>query len=114
VSLGIALVLAVGLWLALSRRADTAHLAGCWLLAINVIAFGYYGYDKSRARRAASRVPEWVLHGLSANGGSPGAFAGMHVFRHKTVKSSFRILYWFIVALQLALAVWIAKLVWWS
>ena len=113
-SLGIALAFAAVLWLTLSRHPDTAHLAGCWLLAINVVTFGYYGYDKGRARGAGSRVPEVVLHGLSASGGSPGAFAGMHLFRHKTVKQSFRILFWCIVALQLALAAWIAKRVWWS
>jgi uncharacterized membrane protein YsdA (DUF1294 family) len=113
-ALGLAVTFAVGVWLTLSRRTDTAHLAGCWLLAINVVTFGYYGYDKARARSAGSRVPELVLHGLSAGGGSPGAFAGMHLFRHKTVKQSFRILFWCIVALQLALAAWIAKLLWFS
>jgi uncharacterized membrane protein YsdA (DUF1294 family) len=115
-ALGIALALAfaIGVWFALSRHVDGPHLVGCWLLAINVVTFGYYGYDKGRARSAGSRVPEVVLHGLSASGGSPGAFAGMHLFRHKTVKKSFRILFWCIVALQVALAAWIARLVWWS
>jgi uncharacterized membrane protein YsdA (DUF1294 family) len=113
-SLGLALAFAVVVWFTLSRQRDAAHLAGCWLLAVNVVAFGYYGYDKGQAGNGGARVPEVVLHGLSAGGGSPGAFAGMHLFRHKIVKKSFRILFWFIVALQLALAAWLAKLLWWS
>jgi uncharacterized membrane protein YsdA (DUF1294 family) len=114
VSLGIAVAFALGIWLTLSRRGDWPHLAGCWLLAINVVTFGYYGFDKGRARDATSRVPERVLHGLSAAGGSPAALAAMHVFHHKTIKPSFRILFWCIVALQLALSAWLAKWLWWS
>jgi uncharacterized membrane protein YsdA (DUF1294 family) len=48
-------------------------------------------------------VPEKVLHGLALAGGSIGAYAGMHAFRHKTVKSSFRLVFWTIIVLQLAL-----------
>src|SRR4029079_17819981 len=50
-----------------------APYLGAWLMSVNVIAFGYYGFDKARARGAASRVPEVVLHGLSFGGGSLGA-----------------------------------------
>jgi uncharacterized membrane protein YsdA (DUF1294 family) len=74
-----------------------------WLVSINIVAFGYYGYDKARARGAASRVPEVVLHGLTFLGGSIGAYAGMELFRHKTIKGSFRIVFWFIAVLQLTL-----------
>jgi uncharacterized membrane protein YsdA (DUF1294 family) len=102
------------LWLGLSRQNDALHWLGCWLVAANVVAFGYYGYDKARARAASSRVPEVVLHVLSAAGGSVGAYAAMHLFRHKTVKGKFRILFWCIVVLQVLLALWVAKMVWWS
>jgi uncharacterized membrane protein YsdA (DUF1294 family) len=101
------------LWLLLSQRADWRHLLICWLLAVNVTAFGYYGYDKARARSEARRVPEAALHGLTAVGGSVGAYAGMQLFRHKTLKGQFRILFWLIVALQIALAAWVIKLTWW-
>ncbi|MCI0459085.1 MAG: DUF1294 domain-containing protein [Gemmataceae bacterium] len=100
------------LWWGLSRRVDWVHVLGCWLVAVNVVAFGYYGYDKARARSAASRVPEAILHGLVAVGGSLGAYTGMEVFRHKTVKGRFRILFWCIVALQVVLIAWLVK--WWQ
>jgi uncharacterized membrane protein YsdA (DUF1294 family) len=114
VSLGLALVLMLLLWWLLSGRLDWRHLLICWLFAVNVIALGYYGYDKARARSAANRVPEVVLHGLSAAGGSVGAYAGMRLFRHKTIKGQFRILFWMIVALQVALLAWVIKLTWWA
>jgi uncharacterized membrane protein YsdA (DUF1294 family) len=76
---------------------------GAWLVSVNVVAFGYYGFDKARARGSAGRVPEVVLHGLSFAGGSLGAYAGMQTFRHKTVKGTFQIVFWFIVAMQIGL-----------
>ena len=87
----------------------------CWLIAINVVAVLYFGFDKHRSRTSgAGRVPETVLHGLAAAGGSLGAYAGMQFFRHKTVKGPFRILFWGIVILQAALLIWLAKLAWWE
>jgi uncharacterized membrane protein YsdA (DUF1294 family) len=74
-----------------------------WLVSVNVVAFGYYGFDKARAGGTAGRVPEVVLHGLAFAGGSVGAYAGMQTFRHKTVKGSFRMVFWFIVIMQLGL-----------
>jgi uncharacterized membrane protein YsdA (DUF1294 family) len=78
-----------------------------WLAAVNVTTFGYYGYDKARARLAGRRVPEVVLHGLALVGGSAGAWLAMRFFRHKTVKGRFRLAFWCIVALQLAVCVWV-------
>ena len=54
-------------------------------------------------------MPEATLYLLTALGGSPGAFAAMRLFRHKTVKGSFRIVFWLIVAVQAALLIWVAK-----
>src|SRR5438067_1931968 len=42
-----------------------APYLGAWLVSVNVVAFGYYGYDKGQARRSSRRVPEAVLHGLA-------------------------------------------------
>ena len=86
-------------------------LAG-WLVAVNVLAFSYYGYDKRQAVVQGRRIPEIVLQGLAAVGGSPGAFLGMRAFRHKTVKGSFRILFWGIVIVQIALIAWAGFLLW--
>lgn len=106
VSFGIVAVLAVALWAGLSQRWLWAVWLGCWFLAINVVTMAYYGYDKFQARRGGRRIPEVVLHALAILGGSLGAFAGQQLFRHKTVKGSFRIVFWFIVIVQTGLIVW--------
>ena len=101
------------LWCVLFRHVfEWYQLWAGWLTAINLTAFGYYGYDKACARRAARRVPEFVLHGLSLVGGSVGAFAAMQLFRHKTIKGRFRFLFWSIVVLQVFLVAWIGWLLW--
>jgi uncharacterized membrane protein YsdA (DUF1294 family) len=88
------------------------HLLGAWLAAINLTAFGYYALDKQLARGSYRRIPENVLHLLALLGGSPGAWVGMRVFRHKTIKGRFRLVFWLIVALQLVLIAWIVTLLW--
>jgi uncharacterized membrane protein YsdA (DUF1294 family) len=102
-SLVLALALTLGLFWLFRLQVTWYSLLICWLLAVNVVAFCYYGYDKARARGSRSRVPEIVLHGLALAGGTLGAYAGMHLFRHKTVKGSFRIVFWTIALLQVAL-----------
>jgi len=103
VALALGLLGAVALILAFHPAPTWATYLGAWLFSINVVAFGYYGYDKGQARRTSRRVPEVVLHGLSVAGGSLGAYAGMQLFRHKTIKGSFRIFFWFVVVMQVAL-----------
>ena len=78
-----------------------------YLAAVNVIAFVVYGADKRRAKKDKRRVPEKTLFLLAIIGGSAGAFAGMRIFRHKTR-------HWYfvwgipaILAVQIALALWL-------
>jgi len=115
--LTIALVLAIGgalsLWWLVGARNTWSHWLLAWLAAINVVAFGYFGFDKMRSQQQGRRVPELVLHALSAAGGSFGAYAAMELFRHKTVKGRFRILFWCTATVQTLLLVWAAKLAWW-
>ena len=114
VALVLCLVGTLGLWVLLGRRHDWQFWLCSWLIAVNVVTFGYYAYDKARAGSGSGRVPEVVLHGLSAVGGSSGAFLGMHVFRHKTIKARFRILFWCIVIVQAALIAWVVKISVWG
>lgn len=60
-----------------------------YLVVINVITFSLYGSDKKRARWDRRRIPEKVLLGLAAVGGSVGAWMGMKVYRHKIRKWKF-------------------------
>ena len=102
VGLGIAVV-ATAAVLLLFPNTSSAYLAlGVWLVCINLLTFTYYGYDKFQAVHAGRRVPEMVLHLFAIVGGSLGAYIGMWTFRHKTIKGGFRIVFWFIVLVQIA------------
>jgi uncharacterized membrane protein YsdA (DUF1294 family) len=83
----------------------SSTLLRVWLIAVNVIALLTYGYDKAIAGGHQMRVPEVILLGLAMIGGSPGAFVGMLLFRHKTRKAAFLVPFGLIVALQGALLV---------
>lgn len=58
------------------------------------VAWCLYAWDKSRAELHAWRVPENTLHLVALFGGWPGAFVAQSQFRHKTRKTSFRIVFW--------------------
>ena len=75
-------------------------LVWSWILGISVASFFTYGYDKAIAGRNVTRVPEVVLHLLTLLGGTIGSFLGMQIFRHKTQKRSFQLVFWGIVAVQ--------------
>lgn len=70
---------------------------------INVATFFYFGVDKLKAHWKHRRISERMLWGLALIGGSVGALAGMHFFRHKTKKVSFQVGIAVIIALQLGL-----------
>jgi uncharacterized membrane protein YsdA (DUF1294 family) len=99
----VCVALALAVQLALRLPWTWYHLLAGWLLAVNVVAFGYYGYDKGQAQAAGPRVPEAVLHGLAVAGGTGGAYAGMRLFRHKTVKGTFQVFFWAVAVMQAAL-----------
>ena len=60
-----------------------------YLLAINLIAFGVFGWDKLMAKWQKHRIPEKTLFLLAALLGSVGAWLAMQLFRHKTKHTSF-------------------------
>lgn len=102
-SLLLVLLGASGLFLVLRLPYTWYHLLASWLLAVNAVTFAYYGHDKASARAGRRRVPEVVLHALVFLGGTLGGYCAMRLFRHKTIKGSFRVVFWFIVVLQLGL-----------
>lgn len=85
---------------------DPSSLAALAFLLVNVVSFGAFGLDKLRARAGASRVPERTLHALSLLGGFAGGAIGIALFRHKSRKPSFLVV--FALAAILSVAAWLA------
>ncbi len=85
------------------------HIAYAYLGSACVVMFLLYGYDKRQSLSSSLRVPEVMLHGLALLGGSPGALVGQMVFRHKTKKLKFQIVFWIIVVIQV-----IAVVIFWE
>lgn len=78
------------------------------LVVMNLCAFLVFGWDKRRAVQEKSRVPEARLLLLAWLGGLVGAWSAMHLFRHKTRKTSFR---WKMVCVTICNAAW--PLIYW-
>jgi uncharacterized membrane protein YsdA (DUF1294 family) len=83
-----------------------------WALASHVLAssasFGLYWTDKRSAAAERRRVPEQRLHLAALLGGWPGALVAQQVFRHKTRKASFQVVFWAIVFVHQAFwAAWL-------
>ena len=81
------------------------YLIWAWLIAISGVTFFTFGYDKAIAGSKRPRVPEIILLALTLVGGTVGAILGRIVFRHKTIKASFTLKLWLVIALQVALIV---------
>lgn len=78
-----------------------------YLLLFNAIGFFIMLADKRKAIKNRWRIPEKTLFLIALAGGSVGALAGMHCFRHKTKHKSFTIGIPAILILQLALVVFL-------
>ena len=104
---GIAVVGAVLLMFTVRSWTGLSY-AWSYIISINTVTFFLYGYDKMVAKVGLLRVPELVLHVATFAGGTPSAFVGQNLFKHKTSKSKFRRMFWFIVAGQFAVfGLWI-------
>ena len=67
---------------------------------MSLVTFVAYGLDKLAARRGAWRTPESTLHLLEFLCGWPGAWLAQRILRHKSIKTSFRIVFFVMVALN--------------
>ena len=87
-----------------------------WYVFASTITFCVYARDKAAARaaaqrnaRAVRRTPENTLHLLSLIGGWPGALLGQQIWRHKTRKLPFQLLFWTTVVINCAALFFIAR-----
>jgi uncharacterized membrane protein YsdA (DUF1294 family)/cold shock CspA family protein len=75
-----------------------------WVLpvyfGVSAITFGAYAIDKSAARLKQRRVAETSLILLGMFGGWPGGILAQQLLRHKTMKVSFRAVFWMSVLLN--------------
>ncbi len=83
---------------------------GVYAVVASVFTFVAYGFDKSRAQKNLSRIPERTLHGLGLAGGWPGAWLAQRIFRHKTRKLRFQLTFWLTVVVNTTAVVSVAYL----
>ncbi len=72
--------------------------------AVTVLA---YRSDKLAARHGRRRTAENALHLMGLAGGWPGALVAQRMYRHKTRKTSFQIVFWLTVVTNIGLTVWL-------
>jgi uncharacterized membrane protein YsdA (DUF1294 family)/cold shock CspA family protein len=73
---------------------------------LSIVAFFFYGKDKSAAEQGRWRTPESTLHMLALVGGWPGALIAQRFFRHKTTKQPFRTIFWITVMANCVALAW--------
>lgn len=89
-----------GLWLALLLLKLPKLFAAA--AALSVLALLLYALDKHAALTESRRIPEAKLNLLALLGGWPGALLARYLFRHKTVKQPFVLLFWLAVSANVA------------
>lgn len=78
-----------------------------YIIGINLMTFGIYGWDKKKAQKGRYRISEKTLIGLALAGGSIGAYLGMQCFSHKIRKAKFYLGIPLILVVQAVLLVWL-------
>lgn len=78
-----------------------------YLLIVNAAGFASMLADKHRAKENLRRIPEANLLAIAVIGGSIGSLLGMYTVRHKTKHKTFTIGIPLILAVQVALVIWI-------
>jgi len=86
---------------------NLSPLVPVYYLALSVATFIVYAIDKWAARNHRWRTSERTLHLLALIGGWPGALIAQQVFRHKSRKEAFRVVFWATVVLNCAAFAWI-------
>lgn len=68
---------------------------------LSIVSYLAYRTDKRAAERRQWRIPEKSLHFLSLLGGWPGALIAQTQLRHKSSKSSFKVIFYLTILLNL-------------
>jgi uncharacterized membrane protein YsdA (DUF1294 family)/cold shock CspA family protein len=104
--LGVVSLLAVGL----ATTAGILPLAMAVVFALlSFLSYLMYGWDKSAAQSDGQRISEKTLHLVDLLGGWPGALIAQQQLRHKTIKTSFQLVFWCSVLGNLAATIWLIR-----
>lgn len=104
-----ALVLLFGcVVIALALLGKTPFFVPFAYLIASGLTFIVYGFDKSAAMNGRWRTQEGTLHLLSLLGGWPGALVAQQMFRHKSRKLEFQVVFWMTVVLNCGVLGWSA------
>lgn len=76
-------------------------------VVISVITLIAYALDKSAAQAGRWRTSEQTLHLFALLGGWPGALIAQQALRHKSRKTSFRVVFWITVVLNCVGLAWL-------
>lgn len=77
--------------------------AAVYFIAASSITFIAYALDKRAAKNQSWRIKESRLHLLALLGGWPGALLAQQALRHKSAKTSFKIILWLTILINLGL-----------
>lgn len=83
-------------------------VAGAYAV-MSAVAFVAYGMDKAAANAGRWRTPESTLHLFGLACGWPGAVLAQRLFRHKSRKLEFQIVFWVTVAINLIALAWLTS-----
>lgn len=90
----------------LAPESERRWFVGFYAL-MSVLSLSLYGLDKRASVRGGWRTPEARLHLVELLGGWPGALLAQWVFRHKTRKTSFQVVFYLAVAANLGALGWL-------
>jgi uncharacterized membrane protein YsdA (DUF1294 family)/cold shock CspA family protein len=93
---------------ALAILGKTPFLVPFAYVIVSGVTFMIYGFDKAAAMDRRWRTKESLLHFLSLSGGWPGALLAQQMFRHKSRKAEFQIVFWITVLLNCGVLAWSA------
>jgi uncharacterized membrane protein YsdA (DUF1294 family) len=74
---------------------------------VSAVTFALYAKDKSAAQSGNWRTSESTLHLFALIGGWPGAIIAQIKLRHKSKKTSFRLVYWITVIINCGVLGWL-------
>ncbi|MDG3085962.1 DUF1294 domain-containing protein [Vibrio hannami] len=76
-------------------------------LALSLLTYLMYAWDKQAALDGKRRTPENTLHILSLIGGWPGALLAQFLLRHKSRKQPFKFVLWVTIVMNICMFIWL-------